>query len=192
MKAFLYIATALALGTSCTRKVSKSIEKSKITEEQHTQTVDTSSTNWKTSSTQTTYYGDTLKGSLFFEKSDTLDTKPVKTVWDSLESNGLKIKVGILPTNSGIKLQLNATAKPIATSNNTINEGNTNSGKTENNHVKAEATTEKTEKKVTTSYAGLIKGLVVFLVLIFGIFFLNKKINLWQRLKNKLIQLIQK
>lgn len=168
------------------------MQHSEQSNETQTKIVDTSSIRWKNVTTKTVYYGDTLNGSMFFDLPDTLNGKPGAVLWDSLESNGIKIKVGILPSPTGIKAQIKAISKPQTANETTINEGEQHKGKSEEALNKTVVIEDQSKKNTSTSYGGWVKGLVVILLILAAIFFIAKKFNLWQKLRSLVLKIFKK
>ncbi|PZP42590.1 MAG: hypothetical protein DI598_16790 [Pseudopedobacter saltans] len=167
------------------------MERSEQSTEQQTHLVDTSSYKWKNTTTKTLYYGDTLKGSLYFDIPDSIKGKAGVVLLDSLESNGIKITIGILPSPTGIKTQIKAISKPQNGNETTINEGSQSQGTDLKSNTKAVIINEQSNKNTSTSYGGWVKGLVVFLLILSAIFFVVKKFNLWQKLKTLVQKIIK-
>lgn len=189
--AFLLMAIMMSL-SACSRKVSKATQASAYKATQAVQLTDTCSASWKLTTTSQVHYGDTLMGSMFFPNiayntidADTLHGAGAWTTpaTDSIESKGVKIVVALTPVNGGVNLQVKGISKPVTATQTTISEGSQSRSKDLKSITTAIATTEQLNKQVKTSYAGLVMGLAVFLLILSGIFLINKKFNLWQQVR---------
>lgn len=130
MKFLINILLLLAV-IGCNRKVHQNKTIDTLTKDSTATVIDTTKKAVSTQQSETTYYGDTLTGNLYFPVPDTINEdeyNPYDTAThiiripyqnsiyvDSLESNGIKIKVGIIPTKGGFKAHINAVSKPKET-----------------------------------------------------------------------------
>jgi hypothetical protein len=132
----------------------------------------------------TTNYGDTLKGNLFFaadpvaNPTDTNEVKPaLPVITDSLESSGIKVKVSLTPVKGGYKASIEAIAKPVGITNTTKQTVTVVSGVSGQAMTKT-TSIEKTEKKDTQTEGfpwGLLIGAAVLTII--AIFFINKYVK---------------
>ena len=182
-KNFTIIICGAALISSCT--TSKELHKKTVTDTEKASSsidaIDTSKTTTVTEASTTTNYGDTLRGSLYFDDS-AYQTAPANDYFtDSLESNGVKVSVSLVKTKNGIKAKVKAIAKPAAIKD--FNRVTT----TENKGVavktiatvekKSEASSKDVKKKTSWLGFGLI-GLGILVLL--GWYIIKKyKILLW-------------
>ena len=97
---------------SCSRKVHVVNSHTTLHQDSTSTVIDTTKKAVVTQQIETTYYGDTLTGNIYIPTSDTLIANEYI---DSLESNGIKIMVGLKPFKDGFKAHVNAIAKPKET-----------------------------------------------------------------------------
>jgi len=113
----LSIILSILLLTACARKVHTEKSITTATKDSSYHSVDTSKMVVKVKVTEVTNYGgDSLQGSLYFPVVDSI----MPLFSDSLESNGIKVKVSIqAQKGGGFKANVQANAKPKSTNKTT-------------------------------------------------------------------------
>lgn len=152
--------------------------------------VDTSKQSVIKQTRQVTHYGgDSLTGTLFF--SDVDDAKKVDSAgvrlsdvaekFDSIETNGLKIKVGLMPVKGGFKASVNAVSKPKEVVNTTTTTETKQAGITKASQGSSESTHLDEHKETKTNHWAtvIVIILVVIAVLIAAYLFIKKYFPKW-------------
>lgn len=170
MKFLLIILLAFSF-TACSRKVHVQTSTTQTTAKVKNVAVDTSKTETTETQTTETAFGDSLQGSLFIpvQENATKDTVYV----DSLESKGIKIKVGIIPQKKGFKAHINAVAKPVKHTNTTTKTTKTTNGKAVNSNTTTTSKTTTKQKQTQKQSFGWYYCL--FLIVPLGIYIIYKK-----------------
>lgn len=95
---------------------------------------------------------------------------------DSLESSGIKIKVGIITVKGGFKARINAVSKPVKQVYTEVKAENEKRGKYDSTHLSRDDSVTKNDSSKTTNNNGWIWfGVIVFLLILIAIYFLIKK-----------------
>ncbi|MBA4196580.1 MAG: hypothetical protein C0459_03400 [Chitinophaga sp.] len=171
MRLFIIILTLVTI-VSCNRKViaNKTIETHK--KDSASVSIDTSSYDKIDIKHTETISGDSLKGILFFGDDDI----PGDVKEDSLESSGIKIKVGIITVKGGFKARINAVSKPVKQVYTEVKAENEKRGKYDSTHLSRDDSVTKNDSSKTTNNNGWIWfGVIVFLLILIAIYFLIKK-----------------
>lgn len=183
MKNLIAILSIVSLA-SCARTVHKSSSEVKTTVKSESNVVDTTKTSVVTEHNNTMLYGDTLTGNIYLpaqqvpDGEDTNALKPATPIaYDSLESAGIKVKVGIsaLP-GGGYKANVQAIAKPVAVSNSTIQKVNTANGITAKAFSNTTQETKQSNKDTDTNGFPWNTLIVLLILALIGaaIFFLHQ------------------
>lgn len=180
------IAATIALASCSTSKGVHKLSES-ISEKNNAASIlkDNSATTTTITGQQTTLYGDTLNGSLSFtsEQAAQIESNSI----DSMESNGVKVKVAIIPFKGGFKTKIQAIAKPQKGQNNysitkTDQKAVENSNRSSNNKV-VSVTEREVEKK---SYS---MGVLWIIIVTAIFFFINQhKKFIWQNVIQKILR----
>lgn len=182
MKKVFGILTLIAFA-SCSRHVIKHKSQESFSTENKHVFVDTSMKSLSSFQDKTTRYGDTLKSSLFFPLPEgstgysdyvyPINYDTASSIYsDSIESNGIKIKVGIVPQHGGIKLHVNAVAKPVETHEITATNTTEKKGVSDSAAFKKEGTITHMDKD-TKQFD--IVPIIVALIIVGGLIFLYYK-----------------
>lgn len=183
--AFAITVLMAVLLCGCTRKV----HTSKSESSQQTTVITSQKDSSKVLTVQkeilTTYFGDTLRGNVQLPPvnlgggSNTVASPVRLPVEDSLESNGIKIKVRAAPQADGsYKLGITGIAKPIKTESSKEASKDSSGQKESNFLADQKAATQQIDKTTETrSYwqLALIAGGLLLLLIVFEIIYQNSK-----------------
>lgn len=175
MKFLLIISLAFSF-IACSRKVQLQKSTTETTIQSQATVLDTSTTQIEETQTNETAYGDSLEGSVFVPieaLNDSVIKVPVVTYVDSLESKGIKIKVGIIPQKHGFKAHINAVSKPIKYINTATKKTKTTNGKAVN--TSNTTTSKTTTKQKQTQKQSFRWYYCLFLIIPLGIYIIYKK-----------------
>jgi len=175
-KAVAFILAILLLSTSC--RTSKELHKKAVAETVvstvTSNSIDTSKVNTIEVGTVSTEFGDTMHGVLMFtdEQIASMETGGIFST-DSMESDGIKVKLTMLPFKNGFKTKITAIAKPKIITDSytrqTIEQKGVAVAHTENIEKKNVSVTKDLK---TTSFPW---GLLLWFIPIAGVIYLSKK-----------------
>ncbi len=156
MKQILVLVVVLLMA-GCARKVHVEKHFTTAIKDSSWQTLDTSKMVVAAKITEVTNYGgDSLLGSLYFSGTDS----NTAIVFDSLESNGIKVKVNLLPQKGGgFKAHVQANAKPKSTLKTTEVNASELRGMVTDGQVKSDTTTK--DKSKDTQSEGIPWGWII-------------------------------
>lgn len=170
---YMAIVLILCILSGCSRKVHTYQSEYSQQTSSYTRKMDSVGTFALNKEIKTTFFGDTLRGSIylapntFWGGSDTVESPVRLPVEDSLESNGIKIKLHVQPNGTGgYRVGVTAIAKP--TGNTTQKESQATSAAVAQQEDKGESSEsgkEKAKDVKTTSYWQV----VVFAIIIVAI-----------------------
>ena len=182
----LLIAVSACLFTGCARKVALNKTSETDTRQLTAKTVDTSKSTYSITQTQQAYYGGIVNGTLFFADptNNTTTNTPTNAVTpaqnvggglpktDSIEANGIKIKVALLPVLGGFKARITAIETPVSVTNTTTQTGTMQKGVTQTNaetDKKTVVTKAKTTETKGLPWGWLIAAAGMVVIIIFVI-----------------------
>lgn len=176
----ILIPALLLFCCSCHRKVAT--QKSHTTKHQDSNSVSIDTTKMVQNEVEqiTTYYGDTLNGTINIIP-DEPDVNGFVSK-NSFESNGIKLNVDLKPTKTGFKAHVTAIAKPVAVTNTKAKETTEAKGNSNIIHVRTDQESEAKNKASESEneiwkFLGLGLSIIAILLLIAFV--------IWLYFKNK-------
>ncbi len=131
---FLYtilLSVLLLSAVGCSRKVVTQQSHTSLHQDSSNTAIDTSHSSFTETTTETVDYGDILNGSIYLPYGDSSWLRIINSGIihsDSIESNGIKVKVNLTPVKGGFKANINAVAKPKSVTNTTTKTGTEDKG----------------------------------------------------------------
>lgn len=173
IKINILLASLLLLAVSCSRKVALQKSHTKHQQDSSHVAIDTGYIITTESNTQIIDLGDTLTGGIYLPIFKRVETAN-KVFADSLESDGIKIKLSLKPVENGFKAHIKAIAKPkkiINTSTKTTTEKKGISQQTTTSKATEQTIkTKQGDKTDAVSKYGWLLILFLFLLVAFSLY----------------------
>lgn len=123
----ILLSALLLLAASCSRKVVTQQSHTTLHQDSSNTAIDTTKNSFTEINEETTNYGDTLVGEIPLNTEAEI-TKEGYVSAGTLESNGIKVKLGLTAVKNGFKAHVTAIAKPTSITNVTTKTGTENKG----------------------------------------------------------------
>lgn len=173
MHKLLFIALAVSLLVGCTKTLHKAKTLTTTHKDSSYHVADTSKMVVTATTKEVTHYGgDSLTGSVYLP----IAIADFVGITDSVESNGLKVKVHLTPFKGGFKARINAVSKPVETEKTTAATALTHWGVSNAGHIATTQSVLQQNKHIQPTGLpwGWIVAIAILALLAMIIYYLEK------------------